>query len=280
MNRERIADDIYVFTSQRYVQVTAGAILTKEGVVLIDTLFFPEESRAMKQFLENRLGHRTRYVVNTHYHADHTMGNCLFPHAQIIGHARCRELLDDLGREGLEQTRSQITEFADTHIVLPDIVFEEGLLDIHIGGKTLELIHMPGHSDDLIGVFVLNERILFASDNMMPVPTLFDGRYEDLVSTLNLIRDLEPDSIVQGHGEVILRGEVNEVVDANLAYLAEIHERVANIVAAGRSPEALDEIDIESCGKSRIPLNGFVTELHHANLERIYRDLVAETAGA
>ena len=65
MVRERIADDIYVFTSRRYAQVTAGAILTKEGVILIDTLFYPDESLAVKDFLEDRLGLKVRYVVNT-----------------------------------------------------------------------------------------------------------------------------------------------------------------------------------------------------------------------
>ena len=74
MVRERIADDIYVFMSRRYAQVTAGAILTKEGVILIDTLFYPEESQAIKEFLEQRLGLNIRYVINTHYHGDHTGG--------------------------------------------------------------------------------------------------------------------------------------------------------------------------------------------------------------
>ena len=58
MVRERIADDIYVFTSRLYAQVTAGAIITKEGVILIDTLYFPEETWAIKEFLEDRLGHK------------------------------------------------------------------------------------------------------------------------------------------------------------------------------------------------------------------------------
>jgi len=42
MLRERVADDIYVFTSQLYVKVTAGAVLTSQGVVAIDTLLFPQ----------------------------------------------------------------------------------------------------------------------------------------------------------------------------------------------------------------------------------------------
>lgn len=273
MIRERIADDIYVFTSRQYAQVTAGAIMTKDGVVLIDTLYFPEETQAIKEFLETRLGHRIRYVINTHYHADHTQGTCLFPRAKIFSHAMCRRLLDTVGRQGLAEAKSQTPELESAEIILPGYTFEEGEVAIHIGGKVLKLVHMPGHSPDLIGVFVEGQRILFASDNMMPVPTIFDGSFNDLKSSLHHMLQMEPDTVVQGHGEVILRGEVVSIIESNLDYLESIRSEVQHVIDAGDSIAALQEIDIESCGKSRILLNGLVTELHHANLVRLYDEL-------
>jgi glyoxylase-like metal-dependent hydrolase (beta-lactamase superfamily II) len=273
MVRERIADDIYVFTSRRYAQVTAGAILTKEGVILIDTLFYPEESLAVKDFLEERLGLKVRYVVNTHYHADHTLGTCLFPKAQVVSHALCRELLDTTGREGLEQMKSQSPEFEKVELVLPDLIFEEGCLNIHLGGKTVRLQHCPGHSPDLISALVVNDRILFASDNMMPVPTIFDGSYDALVASLNAMLEMNLDTVVQGHGEVILRGEVENLIRSDLGYLEKIEEEVQRIISKGKSTSALEKVSIESCGKSRIPLNGFVSDLHQANLLKLYEKL-------
>ena len=86
MQRERVADDIYIFTSDLYVQVTAGAVITSEGCILIDSLIFPEEVKAMRAFLHNRLNCPVRYIVNTHYHADHTYGNYFFPEALVVGH--------------------------------------------------------------------------------------------------------------------------------------------------------------------------------------------------
>ncbi|MCA9929317.1 MAG: MBL fold metallo-hydrolase [Anaerolineales bacterium] len=273
MVRERIADDIYVFTSRLYAQVTAGAILTKEGVILIDTLYFPEESLAIKEFLEDRLGLKVRYVINTHYHADHTQGTYLFPKARIISHAMCRSLLDTVGREGLAEAKSQIPELEDVQIILPDLYFDKGEMEINFGGKNLRLMHMPGHSLDLIGVFVTNNRILFASDNMMPVPTIFDGRFDDLKASLQIMLEMKPDSVVQGHGEVILRGEVDAIIESNLDYLATIKKKVERVIAKGLPAERLNDIDIESCGKSRIPLNGLVADLHNANLHKLYQTL-------
>ncbi len=278
MVRERIADDIYVFTSQSYAQVTAGAILTKEGVILIDTLFFPDETKAIKEFLEERQGLKIRYVINTHYHADHTQGTYLFPEAKTVSHALCRQLLDSTGRAGLKEAQAQNQDLEEVQIILPELVFREGVLNLYLGGKTLQLHHMPGHSLDLTGVYVVNNQILFASDNSMPVPTIFDGSYRALVASMQKMLDLEPDTIVQGHGEVILRGEVDSVIQNDLDYLARIKEEVSRVMSNNLPIDALDEIDIESCGKSRIPLNGLVSDLHRANLYRLYEELQEETA--
>lgn len=273
MIRERIADDIYVFTSRRYAQVTAGAVLTKEGVVLIDTLFYPEETQAIKDFLEKRLGHTVCYVINTHYHADHSTGTWMFPGARIVSHSRCRELLNTTGREGLEQMKNQMPEFQGARVVLPDMVFHDGVMNIHIGGKTLRLYHFPGHSLDMIGVMVVNDRILFASDNSMPVPTFFDGSHRHLVRSLRTILEIDPTNVVQGHGEVILRGEVEASLKDDLNYLELIREKVSEAIVKDQPEEAVESISIESCGKSRIPLNGLVVDLHRANLRRLCEEL-------
>lgn len=276
MVRERIADDIYVFTSKQYAQVTAGAVLTKEGVILIDTLYYPDETRGIKEFIEDRLGQTVRYVINTHYHADHTQGTYLFPKAQVISHTLCRKLLDEVGRAGLAEAKTHTPELANVEIVLPDLVFEDGGLNLHIGGKTLHLEHLPGHSPDLTGVFVANDGILFAADNAMPVPTFFDGSYVDMVRSLERMLAMGPDSVVQGHGEVILRGEVEQTLKNDLFYLQKIYAAVEQFVNEGKPVEALQSVSIESCGKSRIPLNGLVSDLHYANLQKLYQEISAK----
>lgn len=273
MVRERIADDIYVFTSRRYAQVTAGAVLTKEGVILIDTLFYPEETRAIKQFVEDRLSLPIRYVINTHYHADHTMGTCHFPKAQVVAHAKCRQLLDTVGRDGLEQMKSQSPEFEDVEIILPSLIFSTGNLNIHLGGKTVRLHHTPGHSPDLISALVVNDNILFASDTVMPVPTMFDGNFNELSVSLRNILGMSIDTMVRGHGEVVLRGEVQGLIQSDLAYLENIKKAVEKVIKANDPRVTLESISIESCGKSRIPLNGFVSDLHQANLRRLKQEM-------
>ncbi len=273
MQRERVADDIYVFTSDMYAQVTAGAVVTPAGAILIDTLPYPRETREIKLFLEDRLQAPVRYVVNTHYHADHTYGTCFFPDAIVAGHTLCRQLLDTVGRTSLEEAQSQVPELADVHVVLPELVFDTGSLNLHLGGKSVRLMHSPGHSEDSIVALVPEDRVLFAADTLMPVPTVLDGDVDDLVASLTAIVDLPVDNVVQGHGEVILRGEIQEIVESDIAYLYTIRDKVSRLIANGVDPDELYRIGIEICGKSRIPLNGLVADLHTANLFKLYQQI-------
>jgi glyoxylase-like metal-dependent hydrolase (beta-lactamase superfamily II) len=276
MQRERVADDIYVFTSDLYAQVTAGAVVTPAGTILIDTLPFPQETLELKEMVERRLHSPVRYVVNTHYHADHTIGTCLFPDAAVVAHSACRRLLDTIGRAGLEQSQAQVPELADIFVVLPDIVLEEGCLNLHLGGKTVQLIPSPGHSQDSVIVLVPEDRVLFASDTVMPVPTLIDGDPECLINSLRLVASMPVDNVVQGHGEVILRGEINHTIDGDIRYLRTIQKKVAQLAQRGDGVDALKQISIESCGKSRIPMNGLVVDLHSANLRKLYGNIVVD----
>jgi glyoxylase-like metal-dependent hydrolase (beta-lactamase superfamily II) len=277
VQRERVADDVYVFTSDRYAQVTASIVLTEAGAVLIDTLVFPEETREIKRFVETRLHSRVRTIIYTHYHADHTYGACLFPDAQVIAHARCFDLLDTRGREGLEQARQNNKEFAEVSIVLPTLVFKETLSELMIGEKTFDLWHTPGNSPDAIVCLLKEDRILFAGDTLMPVPYFVDGDYATYVKTLESLRGCNFENIIQGHGEIILKGEIEEKLADDLAYLTAI-KRFVDLAAAQPDPQKyLRGIDIEQCGKSRVALGGTVNDLHHVNLNVLYKQLHSAT---
>ena len=275
MLRERVSEDIYVFTSEVYAQVTAGAVVSPEGAVLIDTLAFPAETLEIKDFFENRLGTRLRYLINTHYHADHTNGNCFFPGVEVIGHKLCRERLDTTGRKGLARAKEQSPELAQVEIVLPGTVLTDGLLSLHLGKKTLQLFHTPGHSPDSLSVLLKEDRILFAGDMMMPLPYIADGDLDAMIRSLQAIPAMGLENVVQGHGEVVLRGEIDEAVRSNVRYLEAARKKVQQLVKRRKPREAVREIAIESCGKSRIPLNGLVAQLHTANLLALYDRLTS-----
>lgn len=266
MQRERVTDDIYVFTSDLYAQVTASVIMTRGGAVLLDTLAYPEETRQIKHFVENRLHQEVRYIINSHYHADHTTGTYLFPNAQVIAHQRCRDLLHTQGRESLERARNATPELREAELILPDCTFADHLT-LYLDDKTLELWSAPGHSPDSIVCYVPEDEVLLAADTFMSIPYFVNGSYDDLLNTIQALQTRQHtyECIVQGHGEVVLKGEIEDKIQSDIDYLVKLNQAVEHALATDAPRDALEAITIEACGKSRILLNGLVQQLHHQN---------------
>ena len=268
MQRERVTENIYVFTSDLYVQVTVGLVLTSAGAVLIDTMLYPEETIQIRRFVEERLGTTVRYIINTHHHADHTTGTCFFPGAKVISHRLCRDILDTRGRESLSRMKESSTDMADVDLVLPDVVFDDQF-SLHFGGRTFQMWSSPGHSPDSIVCLVEEEQVLFAADTVMPIPYFVDGDFDDFKASLQRLRGHGFETIVQGHGEVVLRGEVEDKLRSDVTYLDKLSQAVDKALAQSddrKVEEALSMITLEMCNKSRVLLNGAAQQLHQKNV--------------
>jgi hypothetical protein len=84
------------------------------------------------------------------------------------------------------------------------------------------------------------------------------------------------ENIIQGHGDIILRGEIEEKAKENITYLKALTKAVRTASRRKNSLEILDSIGIEACGKSRVLLNGLAGELHKRNLRTLYYQSIEE----
>ena len=266
MHRERVSENVFWFQSEVYAQVTAGVVAGPQWAVVIDTLALPDETLSIREFIEHELNVPVRYVINTHYHADHAWGNCFFPGATVIAHARCRQLLEERGALSLESAKKQNPAMRQVKIVLPQMTFADGEVTLRVGKKNLIISPSLGHSNDGIAVLVEEDRILFAGDSFMPLPYIVDGNVDDIMASIKRIGRMGLENIVQGHGDVILRGEIEAAVKENLYYLNAIKKSVKAAARRKNAVELLDEIKIEDCGKSRVYLGGLAESLHRRNL--------------
>jgi cyclase len=273
MHRERVSENVYWFQSEVYAQVTAGVIVGPQWAVVIDTLALPEETLGMREFIEHELGVQVHYVINTHYHADHTWGNCFFPGATVIGHAKCREYLIEYGVPSLEGSRKQDPNLRQVKIVPPHLTFDSGEMSIRVGKKNLILFPSFGHSDDGISVLVEEDRVLFAGDSFMALPYVVDGDIDDMLTSIKKIGKMGLENIIQGHGDIILRGEIDAAVKENLNYLTNIKKAVKAAGKRKNVEEYLETITIEDCGKSRVYLGGLAETLHRRNLRALHKQL-------
>ena len=276
LQHERVSDNVYSFQSEIYAQVTAGAVIGPNWAVLIDTLSTPEEALAIRDFIEHELEVPVRYIINTHYHADHSWGNCFFPGTTVISHSLCRQWLIERGIPSLEEVQKHNIAFRQVKIILPHLTFNDDNLTLRVGKKNLILIPLPGHSADNLGVLVEEDRVLFAGDAFMPMPYVVDGDIDDMISSYKKIGKMGLENVIQGHGDIVLRGEIEGSIKENLTYLSTIRKAVRKASRRKYPFDMLDEIDVDECGKSRVLIGGLAQELHRRNLRALYRQLYGE----
>lgn len=276
MHRERVSENVFWFQSEIYAQVTAGVVAGPQWAVVIDTLALPDETLTIREFIEHELSVPVRYVINTHYHADHAWGTCFFPGATVIAHAHCRELLEERGIPSLEAAKKQNPALRQVKVVLPHITFIDGEVTLRVGKKNLIISPALGHSRDGIAVLVEEDRILFAGDSFMPLPYIVDGDIDEIMASIKRTGKMGLENIVQGHGDIILRGEIDAAVRENLNYLSAIKKAVRAISRRKNAIELLDGIRIEDCGKSRVYLGGLAETLHQRNLRALLQKMTTE----
>lgn len=276
MHWERLSEDVYVFTSDRYAQVTASLIVSGTIGVVIDSLPFPQETSQIALFARRRCPDGVRYVIYTQHQADHTYGAFLFPRADIISHTLCRDILLEKGYQALDLAKVHNHELELVKLRIPNLTFDRGTFTLRLPGKTLDIFPTPGHTPDALSVILQEEKILFAGDTIMAIPTIGDGDLNQLRESTEAIAAMPLESIVQGHGEIILRGEIKDNIKRSLSYLELLSAKVRKVVEMNGTLEEARKITIESCGLQRVLLNGMVTQLHTANVVALYNRYVIE----
>src|SRR5918996_872249 len=240
MHRERVSENVFWFQSEVYAQVTAGVVAGPQWAVVIHTPAFPDGTLSIREF---------------------------------IAHARCRDLLLERGIPSLEAAQKQNPAMRQVKIILPQMTFTSGEVTLRVGKKNLIISPALGHSQDGIAVLVEEDRILFAGDSFMPLPYVVDGDIDEIMASIKHIGRMGLENIVQGHGDIILRGEIDAAVKENLNYLAAIKKAVKAASRRKNALELLDEITIEACGKSRVYLGGLAQTLHQRNLRALLQQM-------
>ncbi len=269
MHKERVTDDIFVFTCERYIDVNAGVIFTGGGAIVVDTLPFPNETQQMRRFAQQSPA-GVKYVIDTNYHGDHTYGAYLFPEAALVSHRLTHAYLAEVGEQNLARAKQQSAELLDVKVRLPSIL-AEGQLSLRIGERTVTLYHLPSSSPDTTIVYVEEEQIVFSSDLLMPVPYIVESNLDAYHKSLHALREMPIETVIQGHGPVLLRGEIEDAIDHVGRYIDCVTEQVREKIALGWDDNAVLGLPIEKCGISRIELDGRASSLHQANVYALLR---------
>ena len=128
----------------------AGFVVTNEGVVVVDALGSPDLASELLTEIRRITSKPIRYVIATHYHADHIYGLQAFKAAgaTIVAHAAAREYLNsETAEKRLETSRVELAPWvnADTHLVPADQWISGEEATLRVGGLDFLIEHV-GHS--------------------------------------------------------------------------------------------------------------------------------------
>jgi cyclase len=219
----------------------AGFVIGDDGVVVIDTFVSTEAAKQLLAEIQTRTKLPVKFVVNTHYHADHVAGNRVFTDAGavVLAHRHVRswiqtENLRLLGTEGKPELKAFIAGF-----VVPTIVYDEGV-DLFLGLRRIQVRSFLGHTGGDSVVIVPDAKAVFAGDLLWrnASPNLIDATTASWVQTLDTLAKSESGStFVPGHGDV---GSAQDVT-AFREYLTILRKLVADAQNQGKSGDALTE---------------------------------------
>lgn len=239
----RLGGDILVETG--YQGANVSCILTEKGKVLVDVPYFPQEVNEWRQLVAQAAPGEVAYIIDTDHHFDHAIGNWRFG-GKVVGH---QHTYDEMSRPGgtllegfipnIEAVDpSAAAEIKKYPIVLPDITFDHSLT-LHMGDKTLEIIHTGGHTPATSSVYIPELKVLLAGDMVVngTHPFIGQGDSAQWMRSLEAIKKMDIVEIVPGHGEVCGM----EAVERLMAYFKELRRQVEALLKAKKKREEIFE---------------------------------------
>ena len=182
-----------------------GVSVGGDGILIVDDQFAPLADK-IKAALKNLGEGKLKFVLNTHWHGDHTGGNAQFgPEAPIIAH-------DNVRRRLATEQKSEFfkrTTPASPKEALPVITFDKSL-SVHFNGEEIKVIHFPkGHTDGDSVIFFTTSNVVHMGDDFFVAAFPFvdldsGGSVEGLTKNIaDIIPKLAADvKIIPGHGPI------------------------------------------------------------------------------
>lgn len=197
-----------------------GLIVGRERIIAIDGFFRPDGAAWLSDVARKLTGKDITDVIVTHFHADHTGGLAGYQHGAegpaIIATEMTRKLIIERYSVPIETPDSQFMTPA-IRPVLPTHIISDGSADvvIDLGGRTLRLELLNGHTPSDVAIWIEDEGVVFAGDlvwaglfhnYMDAIPSRLRSSAARILSDKNHI-------VVPGHGYVAKARDLHNYLD-------------------------------------------------------------------
>ena len=287
----KVAEGVYVIrhpdAPDAFPQGNTTVIIGDRDVLVVDSCYLPSSAREDIAQIRQWTNKPVRYLVNTHWHYDHTMGNGTyadaFPGLAIVAQTETRKQIEGYnpgwferyprraeqfkqrldsgkhadGRPLTETDRADYAralsgvgpvaeEFKKIIDRLPNVTFEHEF-NVDLGSREVQVKYLGrGNTAGDTIIYLPKEKILIAGDLLdHPVPYLGGGYPSEQIKTLQRMAQLDAQTIVPGHGEV-LRGEyartyLKQVIDFLQVVVSQVSREVHRLGSGPGNLEAVRE---------------------------------------
>ena len=234
----KISDHVYVIPDGNVGGVpNVGIIVGSMATLVVDTGLGPRNGQTVLHEVE-KLSKAPIYIVGTHFHSEHILGESAFPASAKVIRARAQQRdIEEFGVQPNFATRSEANAelMKDAQFRKADELFDsEKTLDL--GGVRVRLLWYGGtHTNGDTLIFVEGDRVLFAGDVLMNRRFLAfntaQSRVQAWIDTIDKVEPLRPTKIVPSHGEM---GD-GSLIGTNRDYLKALQNRVAQLKREGKT---------------------------------------------
>ncbi|MFD2445494.1 MBL fold metallo-hydrolase [Bacillus sp. CGMCC 1.16607] len=276
----------------------AAIIDLGDSTLVVDTFSTIQAAKDLEETAIRLTGNPVSYVINTHWHSDHTCGNQVFtPKAQIISTSTTREIMATFGKNRLAQQlanpepiynaideqeekiqketdeklkkemewenasdREYIKILPDLIYTLPTITFDQQM-SIHGSDRTVQLFsYGGGHTQSDAFVYLPEEKIAVMGDLVLSKhhPVMMYANPQEWLNILERVELLDIETIVPWHGNVCSMNELHEVK----GYINDI---VALVSEAVQNKKSIDDILVPIAYQ-----DWYFTTYFKSNIKKVY----------
>ncbi|MGH8162579.1 MAG: MBL fold metallo-hydrolase [Gammaproteobacteria bacterium] len=217
----------------------AGFVIGPHAVLVVDTFEDPAAAKAMLADIRKKTDKPIRYVIDTHYHLDHTAGNNVFAAAGAVvmaqRNAHTWERTQNLKFFGAHPTAKQ-KHFVAT-LGLPSVTYKKGIT-IWLGNHKVIVRTLEGHTGSDSTVVIPYAHVVFTGDIFWDhtLPNLIDANTREQIASNDVyLKDYPDATFVPGHGHIGTATDVR----AFRNYLVTLRKAVSAARKKGKSGDAL-----------------------------------------
>lgn len=197
-------------------------IITQNSVILIDTGSSYEYGLQIKEAIQKVTKNPIKYIINTHHHPDHFLGNSAFTQSDIFATPYTKEEISKNGELYLLNLVNLVqSAMKNTSIKAPNQLLSTE--DLEFDGYKLKLLYLDGHTKSDLAIYDEKTKILYASDLVFykRTPATSHANIQKWIKALEELQKIDYSILIAGHG---ISSTSKEPIKENIAYLKFLDE--------------------------------------------------------